>query len=157
MPKIRLDLDAAMIELDGTENKGRWAPTRSWACRWRRRRRRRKRAACRCTATSAASAAHVLPVPMMNIINGGEHADNPIDFQEFMIVPVGASRSIRRGGALRVRKSSHAEEGAARPRAWRRASATKAALRAEHRQHRRGAGLHHAERSRRRAISRATT
>ncbi len=34
--------------------------------------------------------AHVLPVPMMNIINGGEHADNPIDFQEFMIMPVGA-------------------------------------------------------------------
>jgi enolase len=35
--------------------------------------------------------AHVLPVPMMNIINGGAHADNPIDFQEFMIMPVGAS------------------------------------------------------------------
>ena len=34
--------------------------------------------------------AHVLPVPMMNIINGGEHADNPIDFQEFMIMPIGA-------------------------------------------------------------------
>ncbi|MBY0521042.1 MAG: phosphopyruvate hydratase, partial [Sphingomonas sp.] len=34
--------------------------------------------------------AHLLPVPMMNIINGGEHADNPIDFQDFMIVPVGA-------------------------------------------------------------------
>lgn len=38
--------------------------------------------------------AHVLPVPMMNIINGGAHADNPIDFQEFMILPIGAS-SIR--------------------------------------------------------------
>ena len=38
--------------------------------------------------------AHVLPVPMMNIINGGVHADNPIDFQEFMILPVGAS-SVR--------------------------------------------------------------
>ncbi len=35
--------------------------------------------------------AHVLPVPMMNILNGGAHADNPIDFQEFMIMPVGAS------------------------------------------------------------------
>ena len=34
--------------------------------------------------------AHTLPVPMMNIINGGAHADNPIDFQEFMILPVGA-------------------------------------------------------------------
>src|SRR5690606_27740057 len=38
--------------------------------------------------------AHILPVPMMNIINGGAHADNPIDFQEFMILPLGAS-SIR--------------------------------------------------------------
>src|SRR6185437_8681283 len=36
------------------------------------------------------ASAHVLPVPMMNIINGGAHADNPIDFQEFMILPVGA-------------------------------------------------------------------
>jgi enolase len=41
----------------------------------------------------------VLPVPMMNIINGGEHADNPIDFQEFMIMPVGAE-SLRRRGAM---------------------------------------------------------
>ena len=38
--------------------------------------------------------AHVLPVLMMNIINGGEHADNPIDFQEFMIVPVGAANIV---------------------------------------------------------------
>jgi enolase len=38
------------------------------------------------------ASAHVLPVPMMNIINGGAHADNPIDFQEFMIMPVGAER-----------------------------------------------------------------
>ena len=38
--------------------------------------------------------AHVLPVPMMNIINGGEHADNPIDFQEFMIMPVGAENIL---------------------------------------------------------------
>ena len=34
--------------------------------------------------------AHILPIPMMNIINGGAHADNPLDFQEFMLVPVGA-------------------------------------------------------------------
>jgi enolase len=43
--------------------------------------------------------AHVLPVPMMNIINGGAHADNPIDFQEFMIMPVGAPSF---GEALRI-------------------------------------------------------
>ena len=36
------------------------------------------------------TSARLLPVPMMNIINGGVHADNPIDFQEFMIMPVGA-------------------------------------------------------------------
>ena len=52
------------------------------------------RAGCRCIATSAASRRTSLPVPMMNIINGGEHADNPIDFQEFMIVPVGADSMI---------------------------------------------------------------
>jgi len=43
--------------------------------------------------------AHILPVPMMNIINGGEHADNPIDFQEFMIMPVGADTL---GDAVRI-------------------------------------------------------
>jgi enolase len=42
------------------------------------------------------TAARVLPVPMMNIINGGEHADNPIDIQEFMIMPVGADSIARR-------------------------------------------------------------
>ena len=44
--------------------------------------------------------AHVLPVPMMNILNGGSHADNSIDFQEFMVVPVGAeffSEGLRMG------------------------------------------------------------
>ena len=47
--------------------------------------------------------ARVLPVPMMNIINGGEHADNPIDFQEFMIMPVGAesfSEALRCGSEI---------------------------------------------------------
>ena len=45
--------------------------------------------------------AHILPVPMMNIINGGEHADNGIDFQEFMIAPIGAPtfKEALRGGA----------------------------------------------------------
>ena len=47
--------------------------------------------------------AHVLPVPMMNILNGGAHADNPIDFQEFMILPVGApslSEAVRWGSEI---------------------------------------------------------
>jgi enolase len=84
------DIDAAMIALDGTENKGRLGANAILGVSL-------------AVAKAAADArglplyryvggvsAHVLPVPMMNIINGGEHADNPIDFQEFMIMPVGA-------------------------------------------------------------------
>ena len=59
--------------------------------------------------------ARVLPVPMMNIVNGGVHADNPIDFQEFMIMPVGAP-SFRRSAAHGRRDFPDAEEGAARRR-----------------------------------------
>jgi enolase len=88
------ELDAAMIELDGTENKGRLGANAILGVSL-------------AVAKAAADArglplyryvggvnAHVLPVPMMNIINGGEHADNPIDFQEFMIVPVGAENIV---------------------------------------------------------------
>lgn len=84
------DVDLAMIELDGTENKSRLGANAILGTSL-------------AVAKAAADArglplysyiggvsAHVLPVPMMNIINGGEHADNPIDFQEFMIMPVGA-------------------------------------------------------------------
>jgi enolase len=85
------DLDLAMIALDGTENKARLGANAILGTSL-------------AVAKAAAAArglplyayiggvsAHVLPVPMMNIINGGEHADNPIDFQEFMVMPVGAS------------------------------------------------------------------
>ena len=87
-------LDAAMIELDGTENKGRLGANAilgiSLAC---------AKAAADFTAQPlyryvGGTSARVLPVPMMNIINGGEHADNPIDIQEFMIMPV-AAETIR--------------------------------------------------------------
>ncbi|WP_435200754.1 phosphopyruvate hydratase [Qipengyuania sp. 902] len=84
------DIDAAMIALDGTDNKGRIGANAILGTSM-------------AVAKAAANArglplysyiggvsAHVLPVPMMNIINGGEHADNPIDIQEFMIMPVGA-------------------------------------------------------------------
>jgi enolase len=84
------DVDAAMISLDGTDNKARLGANAILGVSL-------------AVAKAAADArglplyryvggvsAHVLPVPMMNIINGGEHADNPIDFQEFMIMPVGA-------------------------------------------------------------------
>ena len=84
------DIDAAMLALDGTENKSRLGANAILGVSL-------------AVAKAAADArglplyryvggvnAKVLPVPMMNIINGGEHADNPIDFQEFMIMPVGA-------------------------------------------------------------------
>ena len=88
------EIDATMIELDGTENKSRLGANAILGVSL-------------AVAKAAANArtlplyryvggvsAHVLPVPMMNIINGGEHADNPIDFQEFMIVPVGATSMV---------------------------------------------------------------
>jgi enolase len=83
-------IDRLLIELDGTENKGRLGANALLSVSL-------------ATAKAAALAsgmslyryvggafAHRLPVPLMNIINGGAHADNPIDIQEFMIVPVGA-------------------------------------------------------------------
>ncbi|MCE8518164.1 phosphopyruvate hydratase [Ruegeria pomeroyi] len=87
-------IDAAMIELDGTENKGRLGANAilgvSLAV---------AKAAADFTTQPlyryvGGTSARVLPVPMMNIINGGEHADNPIDIQEFMIMPV-AAENIR--------------------------------------------------------------
>lgn len=71
------------------EQVGTGRPTRSSPCRWPSPRPRRRPAACRSTATSAARAPKVLPVPMFNILNGGKHADNNVDFQEFMIQPWG--------------------------------------------------------------------
>jgi enolase len=84
--------------------------------------------------------AHVLPVPMMNIINGGAHADNPIDIQEFMIMPVGADASPRR--CAWARSLPHAEEElhGRRPQHQCR---RRRRLRAEPRQRRRRARLHH--------------
>jgi enolase len=88
------DLDTAMIELDGTDNKGRLGANAILGV---------SLAAAKAAAEARGMplykyvggvAAHLIPVPMMNIINGGEHADNPIDFQEFMIVPVGASSIV---------------------------------------------------------------
>jgi len=83
-------LDARMIELDGTENKGRLGANAILAV---------SMAAARAAANEfglplyrylGGAAANVLPTPMMNILNGGAHADNNVDFQEFMVMPVGA-------------------------------------------------------------------
>lgn len=85
-------IDQILIELDGTENKGRLGANAMLGV---------SMAVAKAAAHSQATPlyryvgganAHVLPVPLMNIVNGGAHADNPIDVQEFMIMPVGADR-----------------------------------------------------------------
>jgi enolase len=87
----QIDIDRAMIELDGTANKARLGANAILGV---------SLAVAKAAADAAAlplyryvggASARILPVPMMNIINGGVHADNPIDFQEFMIMPVGAA------------------------------------------------------------------
>ena len=92
-------LDQGLIELDGTPNKARLGANAILAV---------SLAAAHAAAAEerqplwrylGGEAAHVLPVPMMNVLNGGAHADNKVDFQEFMVVPVGA-RSF--GDALRM-------------------------------------------------------
>src|SRR5690606_8861227 len=84
------DIDRAMVELNGTPNKARLGANAILGV---------SLAAAKAAANArglplysyvGGVSAHVLPVPMMNIINGGEHADNPIDIQEFMIMPIGA-------------------------------------------------------------------
>jgi enolase len=83
-------LDRALIELDGTPNKSRLGANAILGV---------SLAGARAAAAEehlplwrylGGEAAHVLPVPMMNVLNGGAHADNSVDFQEFMVVPVGA-------------------------------------------------------------------
>ncbi len=108
------EIDARMIELDGTPNKSRLGANAILGVSL-------------AVAKAAADArglplyryvggvsAHLLPVPMMNIINGGQHADNPIDFQEFMIVPVGAQslfEAVRCGSEIfhTLRNALHAK------------------------------------------------
>lgn len=93
-------VDATMLELDGSENKEHLGANAILGV---------SMAVARAAAMDAGLPlyryvggvnAHVLPVPMMNILNGGQHADNPIDIQEFMIMPVGAptfSRALQMG------------------------------------------------------------
>ena len=86
----QVELDRAMIALDGTPTKAKLGANAILGV---------SLAAARAAADEVGlplyryvggASAHLLPVPMMNILNGGAHADNPIDFQEFMIMPVGA-------------------------------------------------------------------
>ena len=96
-------IDHAMIELDGTDNKGRLGANAILGV---------SLAVAKAAADASmqplfryvgGTSARVLPVPMMNIINGGEHADNPIDIQEFMIMPVNADNirdAVRMGSEV---------------------------------------------------------
>jgi enolase len=97
----QISIDKAMIALDGTPNKARLGANAILGV---------SLAVAKAAAESAGlplyryvggASSRILPVPMMNIINGGVHADNPIDFQEFMIMPVGASsfKEALRAGA----------------------------------------------------------
>jgi enolase len=96
-------IDEAMNELDGTDNKGRLGANAILGVSMA-----TAKAAAEYTAQPlyryiGGTSARVLPVPMMNIINGGEHADNPIDIQEFMIMPVAASNireAVRMGAEV---------------------------------------------------------
>src|SRR5512143_3224093 len=96
-------LDRALIELDGTPNKSRLGANAILAV---------SLAAAHAAAAEVGrplwrylggDAAHILPVPMMNVVNGGAHADNSVDFQEFMIVPAGApsfAEALRTGAEV---------------------------------------------------------
>lgn len=99
----QLYIDQVMIELDGTENKSKFGANAILGV---------SLAVARAMADElemplyryvGGAFAHQLPTPMMNIINGGAHADNPVDFQEFMIMPVGAedfSEGLRAGAEI---------------------------------------------------------
>jgi enolase len=96
-------LDRTMVQRDGTPNKGRLGANAILGV---------SLAAAKAAAAEAGlplwrylggEAAHLLPVPMMNVLNGGAHADNKVDFQEFMVVPVGApsfSEAVRTGAEV---------------------------------------------------------
>ena len=96
----QMHIDMALLELDGTENKGRLGANAILGV---------SLAVAKAMAAELATPlyryvggtyAHILPTPMMNIINGGAHADNPVDIQEFMIMPVSAedySEGLRMG------------------------------------------------------------
>ncbi len=99
----QLLLDRTMIELDGTPNKGRLGANAILGVSLASAKAAAEEAGLPLYRYVGGSFAHTLPVPMMNIINGGAHADNPIDIQEFMIMPLGApsvAEAIRMGSEV---------------------------------------------------------
>jgi len=96
-------VDAALIGLDGTDNKARLGANAILGVSLAVAKAAAETSGLQLYRYVGGASAHVLPVPMMNIINGGAHADNPIDIQEFMIMPVAAascSEAIRIGAEV---------------------------------------------------------
>jgi enolase len=84
-------IDRILIDLDGTDNKGRLGANAILGVSLALAQGRGRRGRPAAVPLRRRPNAHVLPVPMMNVFNGGEHADNNVDLQEFMIMPVGAA------------------------------------------------------------------
>lgn len=101
--EFQTEIDQAMIDLDGTENKGKLGANAILGVSLAVAKAAAEEAGLPLYRYIGGTFAHVLPVPMMNILNGGKHADNPIDIQEFMIAPIGASsmaEAVRMGAEV---------------------------------------------------------
>ncbi len=99
----QIDIDSKMIELDGTENKGKLGANAILSVSLAVAKAQAEEADLPLYRYLGGTMARTLPVPMMNILNGGKHADNPIDIQEFMIMPVSADsikEAIRMGAEI---------------------------------------------------------
>lgn len=99
----QIDIDNAMIDLDGTENKGNLGANAILSVSLAVAKAQAEEADLPLYRYLGGTMARTLPVPMMNILNGGKHADNPIDIQEFMIMPVSADsikEAIRMGAEI---------------------------------------------------------
>ena len=99
----QIDIDTKMIELDGTENKGKLGANAILSVSLAVAKAQAEEAGLPLYRYLGGTMARTLPVPMMNILNGGKHADNPIDIQEFMIMPVSATsirEAIRMGAEI---------------------------------------------------------
>ena len=99
----QLHIDQTMVDLDGTDNKGRLGANAILGVSLAVAKAAAEEAGLPLYRYIGGAFAHTLPVPMMNIINGGKHADNPIDIQEFMVLPVGGASctdAIRMGAEI---------------------------------------------------------
>ena len=99
----QIEIDNTMIKLDGTENKGKLGANAILAVSLAVAKAQAEEAGLPLYRYLGGTMARTLPVPMMNIVNGGKHADNPIDIQEFMIMPVSApsiKEAVRMGAEI---------------------------------------------------------